>query len=182
MAFHWVDYVILGVVALSVITGLFRGFIKELVALCVWILAIWLAYTYSPLLDPKLVPYIQDKTARIVVAFVVILLFTIIVGGICNAIFSFILKRTGLSGTDRVLGMVFGFVRGVFIVALVFAGFKMTAIPDKDYVSHSALYPRFEPLVDWIHGYMPDLMKQAKVFDKSEHSMTLDVKDLRQHP
>lgn len=181
MAFHWIDYVIMGVVALSVITGLFRGFIKELIALCIWILAIWLAFKYSPALDPHLSPYIQDKTAKLIVAFVGILLSTVIVGGVCNALLSFVLRRSGLSSMDRLLGMGFGFVRGVFIVALVFAGIKMTSIPDKAYTENSSLYPILDPLVNQIHAYMPDLLKQAKAYDKSDHSLTLDTKDVNQH-
>mgnify|MGYP006371064045 FL=1 len=46
LAFHWVDYVIIAIIGLSVITGLFRGFVKELIALTVWVLAIWLALNY----------------------------------------------------------------------------------------------------------------------------------------
>ena len=42
MQLQWVDLAIIAVIGLSVLTGLFRGFVKELVALCVWILAIWL--------------------------------------------------------------------------------------------------------------------------------------------
>ncbi len=179
MSWHWLDYVIIGVIGLSVLTGLFRGFIKELIALCVWILAIWLAYHYSSALDPWLMHYVQDKTARTVVAFVGILLATIIVGGLFNALLSFILRRSGLSGTDRILGMCFGFVRGVFIVALIMAVAKMTSIPEKEYTNQSRLYATFEPLVSWLYGYMPELISQRKVFDKNDHTMSLDTKDIK---
>lgn len=168
MSWHWIDCVIVGVIALSVITGLFRGFIKELIAMCVWILAIWLAFTYSGLLDPWLQSYIHDKTLRTGVAFVAILLATILAGGLCNALLSFILQRTGLSGTDRLLGMGFGFVRGVFIVALLMVVVKITVTPDQTYIKESRLYAKFDPLVDWLYGFMPDLIKHAKVLDKSE--------------
>ena len=88
MSWHWVDYIIIGVITLSVITGLFRGFIKELVALCIWILAIWLSFKYSSVLEEWLQSYIQDKTVRTAVAFIAVLLGTIIVGGIFNAQYS----------------------------------------------------------------------------------------------
>ena len=179
MPWHWLDYVIIAVIGLSVLTGLFRGFIKELIALCVWILAIWLAYSYSSALDPWLTHYVQDKTARTVIAFIAILLATIIVGGIFNALLSFILRSTGLSGTDRLLGMAFGLVRGVFIVALIMVVVKMTSDPQKSYVSQSRIYPTLEPLVSWVYGYMPGLIKQIKVFDKNDHAMQLDTKDIK---
>jgi membrane protein required for colicin V production len=59
MQLQWVDIAIISVIGLSVLTGLFRGFVKELVALCVWVLAIWLGINYSQSLDPWLQSYIQ---------------------------------------------------------------------------------------------------------------------------
>ena len=179
MQLHWIDYAIITVVGLSMLTGLFRGFLKELIALCVWILAIWLGFHYSPELDPWLQHYIQEKTARMVVAFILILVATIIAGGLFNAVLSFILRRTGLSGTDRLLGMVFGFVRGVFIVAIVLVGVKITSATEKDYTNNSILYPKFDPLVNWLYGYMPGLIKQVNVLDKTGHVMHLDTKDIK---
>ena len=181
MPWHWIDYVIIAVIGLSVITGLFRGFVKELIALCVWILAIWLAFTYSPILDPFLKSYVHDKTARTVVAFVAILLATIIVGGLFNALLSFILRRSGLSGTDRLLGMGFGFVRGVFIVALLMLVVKITTSSGQEYTSQSYLYAKFDPLVNWLYGQTPELIKQAKVLDKTNTSDT-DLKKVKAEP
>ena len=181
MSWYWIDYVIIAVIGLSVITGLFRGFVKELIALCVWILAIWLAFTYSPLLDPWLQSYVHDKTARTVVAFVAILLGTIIVGGMFNALLSFILHRSGLSGTDRVLGLGFGFARGVFIVALLMLVVKMTSLPQEEYTRQSYLYAKFDPLVDWLYARTPELIKKAKVLDKTDNTTT-ELKHTKPEP
>ena len=180
MALHWLDYVIIGIIGLSVITGLFRGFIKEVIARCIWILAIWLAYTYTPVIDPWLQSYIQDKTARMVVAFVAILLVTIIVGGLFNAMLSFILRRSGLSGTDRILGMGFGFVRGVFIVALMITVIKMTSLPHQEYTDKSQFYAKFDPVVNKLSGYMPALIERVGVLDKKKESvMSMDIQDIK---
>lgn len=169
MQLQWVDLAIITIVGLSVLTGLFRGFVKELVALCVWILAIWLGYTYSESLDPWLQPYIQDKSARTAVAFIIILFATLLAGGIVNALLSFILKRAGLSGTDRTLGMVFGFTRGVFIVALIMVAVQMTSLPYQSYSKDSKLYAKFDPLVVWLYGHLPEFIKKVKSVDKTEN-------------
>lgn len=169
MSWYWVDLAIIGIIVLSVITGLIRGFVKELVALCVWVIAIWVACHYSQNLDPWLQKYIQDKTIRTIAAFVLILIAMLIAGGIVNALLSFILKRSGLSGTDRLLGMGFGFIRGVFIVALIMAVMKLTSLPYKDYVGESQLYAKFDPVVDWICGFMPKLIDQAKSIDTQKN-------------
>ena len=170
MALHWVDYVIIGIICLSVITGLFRGFVKELIALTVWVLAIWLAIKYSSCLDPWLQNYIHDKTVRMAVGFITVLLAVLIAGSLFNALLSFILHRSGLSGTDRVLGMGFGFIRGVFIVALLMLLAKMSSLPYQDYSNESRLYSKFDPAVNWLYGFMPEFIKQAKVFDKNTGS------------
>lgn len=166
---QWVDIGIIAIIGLSVLTGLFRGFVKELVALCVWALAIYLAYHYSGELDPWLQKYIQDKSARTAVGFIIILFGTLLVGGIINAVLSFILKRAGLSGTDRTLGMVFGFVRGVFIVGIIMVAVKLTSLPVEQYSKDSTLYAKFDPLVTWLSGYMPEFIKTVKKVDKTEH-------------
>ncbi|MCA0403891.1 MAG: CvpA family protein [Proteobacteria bacterium] len=175
---HWVDLAIIGIIALSILTGLIRGFVKELIALCVWILAIWLAFNYSTSLDPWLQKYIHDKTIRTVASFIIILLAVLISGGIVNAILGFILKRSGLSSTDRVLGMGFGFIRGTFIVALLMVVIKMTSLPHEQYSKDSVLYAKFDPMVNWLYGLMPDFIKQVQLFETKNKLKDLKLDDL----
>lgn len=162
----WVDLAIIGIIALSVLTGLVRGFVKEFIALCVWILAIWLAFHYSPALESWLQNYILDKTIRTIAAFVLILISVLVIGGVINALLSIIMKRTGLGGPDRILGMAFGFIRGIFIVALIMVVIKMTSLPYQQYAKESQLYGRFDPIVQWMYSLMPDFIKQIKTFDR----------------
>ncbi|MCL5272386.1 MAG: CvpA family protein [Gammaproteobacteria bacterium] len=169
MQLQWVDIGIITIVGLSVLTGLFRGFVKELVALCVWVLAIWLGFNYSQSLDPWLQNYIQEQSARTAVAFIIILFGTLFVGGVINAVLSFILKRAGLSGTDRTLGMGFGFLRGVFIVALIMVAVKMTSLPYQEYSKESKLYAQFDPVVSLLYSHLPEFIKQVKAVDHSEN-------------
>lgn len=169
MQLQWVDIGIITIVGLSVLTGLFRGFVKELVALCVWVLAIWLGFNYSQSLDPWLQNYIQEQSARTAVAFIIILFGTLFVGGVINAVLSFILKRAGLSGTDRTLGMGFGFLRGVFIVALIMVAVKMTSLPYQEYSKESKLYAQFDPVVLLLYSHLPEFIKQVKAVDHSEN-------------
>ena len=176
MQWDWVDLVIIAIVGLSVITGLSRGFIKELIALGVWIVAIWLAFTYLSTVEGMLLPYLHDQTVRKVVAFIAILLATIIAGGVVNLVLGLILRHSGLSGTDRLLGMGFGFVRGVFIVALIMLVLQMAAIPNH-FLQQSRLYPKFVPIVNWLGGFMPNLISKVKVLDNTK--MVIDVTDFK---
>lgn len=169
MQLQWIDIAIISVIGLSILTGLFRGFVKELVALCVWVIAIWLAFNYCQSLDPWLKSYIKEDSARTAIGFVIILFAVLLVGGVINAILSFILKRAGLSGTDKTLGMVFGFTRGVFIVALIMLAVKMTSLPYQGYSKESMLYARFDPIVDLLYSHMPEFIKQMKAVDKTDN-------------
>ncbi len=161
---HWVDIAILAIIVLSVITGFMRGFVKELIALSVWILALWLAFSYAQTLEVWLQKYIQDKTFRIVAAFIAILLATLIAGGLVNSLLGFILKHTGLSGMDRILGMGFGMIRGIFIVALILLAIKMTSLPHEQYSRESKLYSHFDPIVNWLYELTPQFIKQVRLF------------------
>ncbi len=169
MPWHWIDLAIIFVIALSVITGLFRGFVKELIALCAWVAAIGLGFKYSSLLSPWLAAYIQDASVRTAIGFIIILFAVLLVGGVINALLSFILKRSGLGGTDRVLGMGFGFIRGVFIVALLMAAIKLTSLPYQQYEKDSKLYAKFDPVVTVIYGYLPGFVKQVKTVDNTDN-------------
>jgi membrane protein required for colicin V production len=162
MQLEWIDLIITVVIGLSALTGLFRGVIKEVIALGVWILAIWTGYTYSSKLTPWLHHYIQDPTICTAVAFIIILLGVLLAGGIVNTVLSFMLKSTGLSGMDKMLGMVFGFARGVFIVSLVLAVIKMTSLPYQQYTQSSKICAQFTPIVKWISGYFPAFIDKVK--------------------
>jgi membrane protein required for colicin V production len=65
--------------------------------------------------------------------------------------------------------MGFGFVRGVFIVALLMVAVKMTSLPYQQYAQESKLYTRFDPVVAVIYGHLPDVIKQVKTVDTSEN-------------
>lgn len=167
MALSSVDIAVTSIVLLSMITGLFRGLVKECIALSVWIFAFWVAFHYSSVLDPWIEPHVHDQSARTVVAFLIILFSSLILGGIINAIIGFLMRRSGLSGTDRLFGMGFGFARGVFIVAILILGVRMTGMPVAEYTKDSILYAKMTPLVDWLSQYVPDFIKQVQLFDKS---------------
>lgn len=165
MAWYWVDLAIVIAIALSMLTGFVRGFIKEAIALCVWLTALWAAFHYAAEVAPWLKEYIQNETARFVAAFMLLLISILIAGGILNFILSFILKRTGLSGTDRILGLGFGLVRGVFIVSFIIVVIKMTISVPPKITEESKLYAQFEPITGWLYQLMPQFIKKVEAID-----------------
>ncbi|MCH9756043.1 MAG: CvpA family protein [Gammaproteobacteria bacterium] len=177
MTLHWVDYAIILIMALSVLTGLIRGFVRELIALCVWVVAIWVGYTYAPVVSPMLRSYLQDNTLRTTASFVLLLLATLLVGGLLSTALSFILNRSPLKGTDRLLGMGFGLVRGVFIVALLIGVLNLTSLAKDSEFKHSHLYARFKPVSQWLFSFVPQVLHQVKSLQAKEKEPDNQIKE-----
>jgi membrane protein required for colicin V production len=169
----WIDILIVGVIGLSVLTGLMRGFFKELIALGAWVLAIWLGVTYTNTFSANLIPYITDSTVRAGVSFIIIVLVCLLFGMIVNALLGFLLKHSGLSGADRILGMGFGFLRGVLIVSLAMVVAGMTGMNLQPYRSTSTLYVYFTPIVSKIATYIQPYIAKAVESGKGVEMKTI---------
>ena len=103
----WLDLVILGIIALSALISLVRGFVKEFVSLVTWIVAGVIALRYFSPMAQLLEPFIAAPMVRNVVGFALLFIATLIIGAIVNFILSQLVSKTGLSGTDKALGVVF---------------------------------------------------------------------------
>ena len=152
----WVDYVIIGVIVVSALIGLFRGFIKEAFSLLVWIAAFWLSWLFFRDLSNYLVQWISLPSARLGISFALIMIAVLIVGGIINYLLSQMVERTGLSGTDRVLGIFFGIGRGVVIVAIIILLAGLTPMPQDPWWNESMLISHLQEISLWLKQYLPD--------------------------
>ena len=77
----------------------------------------------------------------------------LIAGGLINALVGMLVTKTGLSGTDRVLGMVFGAARGVLIVGIVVMIFRMLDLDRDEWWSRSTVIPYGEPVAEQLQHY-----------------------------
>jgi membrane protein required for colicin V production len=151
----WVDYFIIGIVLLSALISLMRGFVKEALSLATWILAFWVALTFTQLVDAWLINRIDTPSIRIVVAFSSLFVLGLLVGAMVNHFAGLAVKRTGLGGTDRMIGVVFGMARGIVVVAaLVLLGI-LTEINEDPWWNASAFIPLLEPVALWLASFLP---------------------------
>ena len=152
----WLDLFILAVIVLSALISLIRGFVKESISLITWIAAGLLAFRYFSPLSNLLEPYVASATVRSIAAFAILFVSTLIVGAIVNFIMSQLVSKTGLSGTDKTLGVVFGSARGVLIVTMLGLLASLTPMPETDWWKDSASIGFFQQLAEWVKGVIPD--------------------------
>lgn len=154
-----VDLVIVGVLAISVLIGLWRGLISELLSLAAWIAAFWIAWALGPVVGSWLKPWVTSDTARLMVGYVICFAVVLVVGALLRVVFRRLLWSTGLSGLDRLLGMVFGFLRGVLLVSLAVFLLGFTAFTQSVWWRQSTLLPQFQGVVIWLGQNVPAGMR-----------------------
>lgn len=150
-----IDFIIIGIVVFSLLVSLWRGFVQEVLSLAGWVIAFFVASKfYVPmsqlLLQFNSVYLNNSEYLRNGIAAAVLFIVVLIISGIINALLSQLVEKTGLSGTDRVLGAGFGLLRGVFIVAaILFFLDTFTAFNQSELWKESKLIPHFDFIVKW---------------------------------
>lgn len=151
----WLDFLILGIIALSALISLIRGFVREAFSLAIWVLAFWISWSFFRDLEVPLREWIGSPTARLGIAFAVLMIATLTVGGLVNYLIIQLVERTGMSGTDRLIGMVFGAARGVLLVAVLVLLAGLTPLPEETWWRQSELVGYFEELAFWLRDLLP---------------------------
>lgn len=151
----WLDVVIIGLILLSALISLARGFVREAFSLAVWVLAFWISWSFFRDLEVPLRSWIDSPTVRLGIAFAVLMIATLVVGGLVNYLIIQLVERTGMTGTDRLVGMVFGAARGVLLVAVLVLLAGLTPLPEEDWWMRSALVGYFEELAFWLRELLP---------------------------
>lgn len=111
-----VDIFILAAIALSAVIGLFRGLVRELLSLGVWIAAFIAALLFADPVAQSLLAGVENRTVGLALGFSIVFLAVIVVGGILQSVVRRLVAFTGLGGIDRLLGFLFGGVRGTLAV------------------------------------------------------------------
>jgi membrane protein required for colicin V production len=159
-----IDYLILGLIVISALIGIWRGFVREALSLLIWAAAFWLAYAGATVLEVYLAGMISDQALRLAVSFVALFLTVHIVGFIISRLLSTVIKSVGLRGVDRVAGAGFGLVRGVVVVAVVVLLVGMTPMAQEATWQQSYMVGAIKQMLTWLQmNYPLDQMGQAVV-------------------
>ncbi len=166
----WPDYAILAVIAISVLVGALRGFIREVFSLLVWSAAFLVAYYFAGDVAAMMEDSVTLPSARTAMGFTGLFVAVLLVGGLINYLLGRLVVTTGLSGTDRLLGGVFGAARGLALIVAVLLVAGFTPIPADPWWKESQSIQRLMPLVDWAAEFLPEQVVEHLDFEPQEEN------------
>ena len=177
LGFNWADWIIVAVVILSALMSLARGFVKEALSLFVWVAAFVVGFYFSDSMSPLLQEEIPSPSLRYLAAFGLLFVGTLLAGAVVNFIIGQLIRATGLAGTDRLLGTMFGVCRGVLIVLaiLVFLP-KLLPVNQETWWKQSVLIPRVLVLENWAQRTLGDVSAWSEE-QYEKHKPTAPVMD-----
>jgi membrane protein required for colicin V production len=149
------DYLIIAVLAISVLFGLWRGFVAEVLSLVCWIAAFWVAWMFGDAVAAWYGQWLQHPAARVIAGYLSCFLGVLIAGALVGWVLRKLIRGSGLSGVDRMLGMLFGFARGVLLVIAVVLVLDFTPAAGAAWWQHSQLLPGFSEGAGWLSANLP---------------------------
>jgi membrane protein required for colicin V production len=160
----WFDYAVLGVIGLSMLVGIFRGFVREVISLAGWIAAAVLASSFAARVA-EWGPAGGSPVARVAIAFVIVFLAVVLLAAMLGWLLATLIKAAGLGLADRILGSMFGLVRGLLfvLVAVMLAG--LTALPREAFWRQAALSGPLETAVVAAKPLLPRELAQRVKFN-----------------
>lgn len=162
------DWLIVLTVVTSITIGLIRGFVVEVMALVVWALAVLAAALFAQQLSDALTGSIETPSARIFLSYALIFVGTLLVGAVATWMLRKLVQGTGLSGTDRLLGGVFGIARGAVLVVLVVLMLGLTPFPRDVWWRESRLLPQVVEVAERARAWLPERIATQIRLDGSE--------------
>jgi membrane protein required for colicin V production len=157
-----VDYIILAIVIVSAIMGLVRGLLREAIAVITWFLAIVLAWSFAPSLEPHLGGVLVGSPLRIWAARAIIFVGILLLGGAVAVIVSHYVRVSMFAGMDKFLGLVFGLIRGVVIVGAFTIAVQALRMDEDNSWKRSKLMPYATGVADALRGIVGEKLERLE--------------------
>jgi len=146
------DVLIVLVLLGSTIIGLLRGFVREAVSLVFWVIAIWAAWKFGPLVEPHLGGLLADPNVAPWIGRLCVLVLVLLLGWVVGVLLSYFTRSLGLGLMDRAIGLLFGILRGMVLVGLMIIGGELLNLDHEAWWHRSKLVPYGETLGDWLRA------------------------------
>lgn len=166
MELNGADWAIIAIILISALISLMRGFVREALSLGTWALAFVIAVSFHSSMESLLSSAVSKPYVRELLAYVILFGGGLLVGGIATNLLVLLVEKTGLSGTDRMLGMVFGAARGfiVVLVLVIMAPAVLTDIDQDQWWQQSALIPEFTAMQSWSEQTFSEIADAVSAF------------------
>lgn len=161
-ALNWVDWAILALILVSGGFGAMAGFIKEFLGLVIWLIAGVISWRYASVLAVELAPWLELESTRVMAAAGILFMLTLLVGGLVSHLLNLLVQATGLKGTDRFMGLIFGILRGLCILVILAGILRLAPVQNDPWWRQSVLLPELTRVADWAMARLPELFSQGK--------------------
>lgn len=150
-----VDIVIAVAIVTSIVVGFVRGFIKEAMSIASLLLAVWAALYFGPTIGNVSESWLSSEELQTWFGRILVFAVVLAAGGLLGWLLSKMVRISVLSGTDRLMGSLFGACRGVILLAVFVLGGEFAGFANDTWWQESLLIPHVEVVADWIAEMAP---------------------------
>ena len=166
LGLNFADWFILVVLVASGLISFSRGLTKEFLSLFLWVAAFIAAISLEYLATPKINEYIGNPEISKILSYVVVFIVFIFIGGILIKFISKIIKWSGASGFDRFLGVLFGLIRGLIVLFVIFL-LLPSSLKTTDLINNSKITPLIQKYAPQIEAYFRELVDNRNIVDEA---------------
>lgn len=156
------DWAIVIVLGLSTVVGVARGVIREVLSIVGWVVGIVFALMWSPDLAEKIPLDSLGPAVKTILAAIIIAVFCVFAIGLLGTLLRKMLEVANISAEDRILGSVFGLLRGVVFVCVAVFLAGMTSAPTTSMWRHSVCIPLAENGVELMMPLLPESIAKLR--------------------
>jgi membrane protein required for colicin V production len=161
----WLDYAVLGVMGVSILWGLWRGLVREVISLAGWVIAFLAANLFAGPLADTLPQSIPRPELRLLVAYVGVFIVTLLVSKLFALVLSKLVQAVGLGGLDRAMGALFGLARGALIVVAFALVAGLTTLPASPVWRQSTTGPWLAACAQVLKPWLPPAFAERLRYD-----------------
>ena len=166
LGLNFADWFILVVLVASGLISFSRGFTKEFLSLFLWVAAFIAAISLEYLATPKINEYIGNPEISKILSYVVVFIVFIFIGGILIKFITKIIKWSGASGFDRFLAVLFGLIRGLIVLFVIFL-LLPSSLKTTDLINNSKITPLIQKYAPQIEAYFRELVDNRNIVEEA---------------
>jgi membrane protein required for colicin V production len=151
------DWIIILVVLISCAIGIWRGFMREAISVATWVIGLWLAWTFSAVVEPMLGGLLSGPDVKVWVARLIILVLVVLAGNFIGFVVTRTIRYSPFGPADRTLGLLFGLLRGALLIGIGVILAELLELDGGTWWKESTLLPYTEFLGDWVRALVNEV-------------------------